>query len=177
MLDALIAGTTDAVSVKDRDGRYLLINPSAAAINGAAIENLLGKTDHDLWAAEIAELARQSDIEVMDSGEAHYYERIVPRGDGTRIYWTTKDPLRDADGVIRGVISVSQDITRIKRAEAEIKEGAERLEIALRAGQLGIWQVDLQTFQAKVSDIGRQHFGFTPSEPVALATILNVNSP
>lgn len=172
MLDALIAGTTDAVSVKDRDGRYLLINPSAAAINGAAIENLLGKTDHDLWAAEIAELARQSDIEVMDSGEAHYYERIVPRGDGTRIYWTTKDPLRDADGVIRGVISVSQDITRIKRAEAEIKEGAERLEIALRAGQLGIWQVDLQTFQAKVSDIGRQHFGFTPSEPVALATIL-----
>ena len=172
MLDALVMGTTDAVSVKDRDGRYLLVNPSSAAINSNAIEELLGKTDHDLWAPEIAELARQSDLEVMEGGDAHYYERAVTREGAARVYWTTKDPLRDAAGAITGVISVSQDITRIKRAEAEIKESAERLEVALRAGQLGIWQVDLLTFHAQVSDIGRRHFAFTPNEPVALANIL-----
>ena len=172
MLDALIRGTTDAVTVKDREGRYLLVNPAAAAINNKIPEALLGKTDSELWPAEIAEGARQSDLEVMESGEAHYYERPAPGKDGTRVYWTTKDPLRDAEGAVIGVIGVSQDITRLKRVESDLQDSAERLEVALRAGQLGSWQVDLQTMQALVSDIGRRHFAFTPDEPVALETIL-----
>ena len=45
LLRAIIHGTDDAIFIKDREGRYLIINPAGAAMLGPAPEHIVGHTD------------------------------------------------------------------------------------------------------------------------------------
>jgi PAS domain-containing protein len=45
LLDTVINGTSDAIFVKDTEGRYLLANPVIGAFLGQSVESVIGKTD------------------------------------------------------------------------------------------------------------------------------------
>jgi PAS domain S-box-containing protein len=49
LLQAVVAGTSDAVYVKDRDGRYLMYNEAAERISGKCAEDVLGRDDNSLF--------------------------------------------------------------------------------------------------------------------------------
>ena len=46
-------GTTDAVFVKDLQGRYLMMNSAGAGFLGRSVEEVLGKNDAELFTPEI----------------------------------------------------------------------------------------------------------------------------
>ncbi len=48
MMRAIIEGTTDAVFVKDRQGKYLLLNEATSHFVGKPINEILGRDDRDL---------------------------------------------------------------------------------------------------------------------------------
>lgn len=84
-------------------------------------EQLIGKTDYDMPWAEQAELYRQADRAVIESGQARInIEEPQTRPDGT-VGWlrTSKMPLYDASGNITGVLGVFEDITERKLADVE----------------------------------------------------------
>ena len=55
LLRAVIEGTTDAVFVKDCDGRYVLVNEAAARLIGRPVDEVLGRDDTELLEATDAE--------------------------------------------------------------------------------------------------------------------------
>lgn len=119
LLSAVAEATTDAFYVKDRQGRYLLLNQSAANLMGRSIEDALGLNDLDLFSLEDGGRLQKADRLVMDSGDTHVLEETLTADSITRTYHTIKSPYRDSQGEIIGLIGISRDITERKRAEAK----------------------------------------------------------
>jgi PAS domain S-box-containing protein len=117
LLRAVIEGTSDAVFVKDRQGRYLMINTAGARFLGKTVAEVLGKQDTELFSAETARAIVEGDRRIMASGEVQTFEDVGTAAGVTRTYLSTKGPYRDAQGNIRGVIGISRDISERKRAE------------------------------------------------------------
>jgi PAS domain S-box-containing protein len=117
LLRAVTEGTTDAVYVKDRLGRYLMINTAGARFLGKTVAEVLGKRDTELFSAETARAIVEGDRRIMATGEVQTYEDLATAAGVTRTYLSTKGPYRDAQGDILGVIGISRDISERKRAE------------------------------------------------------------
>jgi PAS domain S-box-containing protein len=136
MLRTLIDNLPDFIYVKDREGRFLVVNPATARIMGApSPELMLGKTDFDFHAASLAHGYHADDQTVMASGQpmVNRQETTVDP-DGTVIdVLTTKVPLRDSSDSVVGIIGLGRDITVRVKSEAEIRNAREMAEAANRA--------------------------------------------
>ncbi len=107
---------------KNRDSVFLGCNRRFAEHNGVATPaEVVSKTDADMPWAEFADLYRADDRRVMTTGTPKLnYEEPVPLPDGTEGWIrTSKIPLHDETGVVIAVLGMYEDITPIKRAEAE----------------------------------------------------------
>ncbi|MFO1195278.1 MAG: ATP-binding protein, partial [Rhodoferax sp.] len=116
---------------KDRSLRYLGCNPLFARDAGVANPaELVGQDDHALvWRAN-AEAYRLDDEAVMTTGQPKLaYEEPQTTPDGSTIWLrTSKVPLRDGAGSVIGVLGVYDDITDIKRNQAELTSYRDHLE-------------------------------------------------
>ena len=130
-LHALLDGMPDCAWLKDTEGRFLAINSSDARAHGHTVAELIGKTALDVLPAEIANALMAEDRAAMAEPGATRVERAALLGEG----WLEiiRVPMRDADGVVQGLVSISRDITARKEAERALiaaKEAAERASAA-----------------------------------------------
>jgi PAS domain S-box-containing protein len=125
-LRAVIDGTSDAVFVKDLDGRYLLFNEAASAFVGKPIEEVLGRDDKALFDKAGAAQIMAADKEVISSGATITNEETATSAGKTRTYQATKAPYRDENGVVIGVIGISRDISERTQVEATLRESEAR---------------------------------------------------
>lgn len=132
LFDFLLANTPDQVYFKDREGRFLRISRAVAEyLNVDDPREVIGRTDFDFWNEETASAAAADERRVMESGEplVGNVERLVyPSG---RVAWdyTTKMPLRDAQGEIIGICGINKDFTRVMEMEEALREERNRLRI------------------------------------------------
>jgi PAS domain S-box-containing protein len=122
LLRSVMDGITDAVFVKDRDGRYLLMNPAGASFLGRTVADVIGRQDDELFSPETARRIREEDQKVLTTGEPKTFEEAATVGEVTRTFLTTKAPYRDARGNLLGLIGIAVDVTdRIRAREQEAK--------------------------------------------------------
>ncbi|MDB5308579.1 MAG: hybrid sensor histidine kinase/response regulator [Gemmataceae bacterium] len=129
LLTAVTEGTTDAVYVKDRDGKYLLFNETAAQFVGRTVKEVLGKDDTALWGPADARRVMDQASSVMESGRAETTEEVLTAAGVTRTYLATQTPYRDDGGDVIGIIGVARDITERRRLAAERDELLARLQL------------------------------------------------
>jgi PAS domain S-box-containing protein len=127
LLQAVTDNTTAVIYVKDLQGRYLMVNRSFVGVFGFRRENVIGKTDHDIFPKAMAAAFRDMDARVAAAGQALVEEEVAPHADGTHHpYVSVKSPLRDRNGQVCGVFGISTDVTDTKRAEQALHESEER---------------------------------------------------
>jgi diguanylate cyclase (GGDEF)-like protein/PAS domain S-box-containing protein len=130
MLRAIAANLPDLIFVKDAESRFLLANQGTADAMGVATEvELLGKTDFDFYAKEIAAGYFADEQKVIRSGQPLVSQQ-EPRQDVSgraKCLLTTKVPLLDAAGRAVGTIGIGRDITKMKDVEAELKRTRDEL--------------------------------------------------
>ena len=107
------------ISAADENGRFLFVNAYQAALAGADPTAMVGQDVDALFGEEYGARSRALDRKVFRSGEAlpSYEEAIVDRAGKSRVFLTTKSPLRDHSNAVIGVLTSSLDITEHKRAE------------------------------------------------------------
>ncbi len=164
LVEAFLKSTPDLVYVKDRDGRYLLINESVEKLMGHTSADVLGKDDTDIFPPELAQALLTNDRLILASGQSHTFEE-TPIVDGMqRSYSSTKAPLRDAQGAIIGILGISRDLTEIKKAEAELQRSEARWQFAIEGARDGIWDWDLATGQVFYSRQWKAMLGYKDHE-------------
>lgn len=122
MLQSVLDTIPVRVFWKDTDLNYLGCNRQFARDSGfGSPESVVGKSDHDMGWKDRAELYRADDRAVIGSGAPKLnYEEQLTTGDGKQIWLlTSKIPLKDNQGTIRGVLGTYEDITSRKLAEQE----------------------------------------------------------
>jgi len=122
LFKAVLEGTTDVIAVKDREGRYLLINPAGCRNLKSARDEILGKTDLDFLTEDTAASVMQADAAIVRSGETRTFEQVASVDDQTWTFLSTKAPYKSATGEVLGVIAISRDITERKRMEEGMAE-------------------------------------------------------
>ena len=121
LLRAVTEGTTDAVFVKDRAGRYLLFNEAAGRFVGRPPAEVIGKDDAELFDSASARRVMERDQRVMASGQATTEEEQLTAAGVSRTYLATKAPYRNAAGDVVGMIGISRDITDRKQVEEAVR--------------------------------------------------------
>jgi len=137
ILKYLLANVPQAIFWKDRQRRFLGCNQKFLAHTGLTDQDqLLGKTDHDIWdSREEADFFRLMDERVMESGVPILdIEEPLRRPDGRQTFiLTSKVPIRDDTGEVTGLLGIYVDITERKRIEIELQRAKEAADAALRA--------------------------------------------
>ena len=120
MLRTLIDNLPDIIFIKDAQSRFAIVNMACAQQLGASRpEDVLGKSDADFVAADLAAQYRADEQALMQSGKpVHKEEPTQHRGTG-EMHWsfTSKIPIKHEDGRIIGLIGIARDITEHKRVE------------------------------------------------------------
>ncbi|HKZ16501.1 MAG TPA: PAS domain S-box protein, partial [Geobacteraceae bacterium] len=119
-LRSLIDSIPDLIFYKDRSSVYLGCNRAFEEFAGKREAEITGKTDLDLFSADMADLFRTMDSMMLDAGTAHRNEEWVVYPDGRRFLLDTlKTPFFDEQGNTLGIIGASRDITDQRRAEED----------------------------------------------------------
>ena len=122
LLRTLIDNMPDNIFVKDIESRFVVANIAVAHFMGATTpDELLGKTDFDFYPQELAARYYADDQKVIQSGQplVSREEPAVDAAGSRKWYSTTKVPLRDSRGKIVGLVGISRDITKRRRAEED----------------------------------------------------------
>ncbi len=124
-LTTIIKELPGSVYWKDKDGVYLGCNSFSKEemrkIQLIHYDNVIGKTDYDLFSPKTAEQYRQHDLEVIVTGVPIVKEEYVDLPNGEqRVQLSHKKPFRDEQGTIVGIIGNTVDITYLKRIETEL---------------------------------------------------------
>ncbi len=122
LLKAVADGTTDAVFVKDWEGRYLFFNEAASRFVGKPVEAVLGRDDTELFDADSARRTMERDRRTMTTGRVETEEETLTAAGVTRTFLVTKGPYRDETGLVAGVIGISRDISERKRTELAVRD-------------------------------------------------------
>ncbi|AKM78264.1 TPA: PAS domain S-box protein [Candidatus Wolfebacteria bacterium] len=122
----ILDSVPDIIWMKDVNGVYLSVNEAYLSRIGKQREEIIGKTDLDLWPKEFADKYRADDKKVTESGLQKRMEETAPDLNGN-IIWveTIKIPVYDDAGLLRGIAGVARDITEQK----QIREALEKQEL------------------------------------------------
>ncbi|MEA5449578.1 PAS domain S-box protein [Leptolyngbya sp. CCNP1308] len=114
--------TVFAKNIQD-DYRYELINPNCDRILGFSHHMGLGKNDHDLLPAPLADHYRRQDQEIIAQGQTvENSEAITQPYTGETIYIRSlKVPLFDDDGQPTYLLGIGEDISERQRQEAALR--------------------------------------------------------
>ena len=140
----IIDALPEPLNAKDLEGRFLAANPATARqVNAPDVAALIGKTDFDFFAQDVAEGFRADEERVLTTGEPETIEQALIREDGSRAWLSTlKSPLRDSSGTIVGLLTHNRDMTERKRLEDEIAESRRRLNDAMEHMMDGLVMFD-----------------------------------
>ena len=120
MLNSVIEGTTDAVYVKDCDGRFLLVNGAACKMFGKSAEEILGRDDRTLFAPVTADLGMAYDLRIMAARKVESCEDELILATGEHILiQKTAGPVFDGQGNLIGIFGISRDVTNQKRSDED----------------------------------------------------------
>jgi PAS domain S-box-containing protein len=126
-LQSILDNTSAVIYMKDRAGRYLLINRQYETLFHRTREQMLGKTDYDIFPQAAADAFRVNDLRALESEMPLEFEEQAPQDDGLHDYLSIKFRLLDAAGQPYAVCGISTDITERKRAVEELKRTAAEL--------------------------------------------------
>lgn len=137
-LDRYFTSSLDLLCIADVHGRFIRLNPEWEKVLGYRLSDLEGQSFIDLVHPDDREGTLGIVEKLKGQDEVLNFENRYRCSDGSYrwIEWRSK-PHGET------IYAVARDITDRKQADEEIREIAERLELATRAGNVGIWHLDV----------------------------------
>jgi two-component system sensor histidine kinase/response regulator len=133
ILNSLLLHAPDFIYVKNKDSKFIIANEKLAKTVGArSWKELIGKTDHDYYPKDLANIFRLDELDVLNSGIPLLNK--IGRGlnaKGKEIWVSSsKIPIKDEKRGVVGIVGIGRDITAQKLHEKELVKKSENLQEA-----------------------------------------------
>jgi PAS domain S-box-containing protein len=128
LLETVLENSAASIYAKRKDGRYIYLNHEMEALCNVVREQVLGKSDFEVFPKEIAQQWRANDLKAMTTGELVVAEETIDSPRGERLVLSKKVPLTSSNGVVEGICGISADITDLRRTELALREAVAKLE-------------------------------------------------
>lgn len=172
LLRTLIDHLPDMIYVKDLEGRKTLTNRADCENMGYHSENeALGKSDFNVYPAEIAAKFHADDQSVFQTGQpvVNSEEVFIDAQGRQRWLLTSKLPLHNERGQIIGLIGVSHDITGRRQMETASRESLRKYQDLVESISDWYWEINtdgrLVYSNPRIKDI----LGYDPGQVVGKA--------
>lgn len=130
-ISSILRYTPAVVYIKDRRGRYSLVNSRFVELFHLAGEDVMGRTDEELLPAPVAAQFKKNDRQVLKEGRSLQAQEQIAQEDGVHTYLSVKFPIYDEDGAPSGVCGIATDVTAVKKAQDQLR----RLSAGIMANQ------------------------------------------
>lgn len=130
MLDSLLSFMPDHIYFKDTKSHFIALGQTMKNWFGAkSIEEVLGKTDFDLFTKEHAQKAYDDEQRIIETGRPLLSKKEKETWEDGRVTWvsTSKAPIRDSNGTIVGTMGISRDITQQKLSDERLHEASKAI--------------------------------------------------
>jgi PAS domain S-box-containing protein len=127
LLKTVLDATPDFVFLQDTDSVYRSANKSFCDMVSRQEEEIIGKTDFDLFPKSRAEKYFGEDQDILESGNPLFMECKISGREGTKWLHIVKIPVYEADGKMRGLLCSGRDITELKRVQEQLAQ-AQKME-------------------------------------------------
>jgi len=123
LLRTVIDLIPDSIYMKDSNYKKIIANKGDAEHCGVKdVDEIIGKSDYDLYPKEIADVYTEDDKKVIENGEEIINrEEQLPGEEKNRWVLTTKIPLKNDNNEITGLVGIGRDITEFKEQESQLK--------------------------------------------------------
>jgi PAS domain S-box-containing protein len=128
LMQAVLDHSISCIYVKDRDLKYLFVNKHALHVFGFAEDEVIGRTDEELFPAPYAMISKVSDLKVLEQGMTTKEELVAELRTGNRDFYTIKTPLVSSNGTIYALCGIAMDISKQKTAQRQLNAYLEKLE-------------------------------------------------
>lgn len=169
-LSIVLNAIPDAVYVKDRNHRFLLVNEADARHHGfSSPQEMVGKTDFDLHPLEFAQKYWEEEERMFATGETILNDERQVNDFSTgkkRKIWVSanKAPLYDEKKKIVGMVGVSRDITERKEMEEALRASEREKDLILNALQDQVTYYDSDLRIVWVNRAVFDNFGLVPKD-------------
>ena len=129
-LESIVENIPHMIFVKDASElRFVRFNKAGEELLGHTRQNLIGKSDYELFPKEEADFFTGADRDVLRNREVLDIpeEPILTKGKGLRSLHTKKIPIFDENHQPIYLLGISEDITERKRAEHQLQRSFELL--------------------------------------------------
>lgn len=148
--------------VKDAAGSYRFVNRRFLERFGLQLEQVLGRSDAQLFPARLAAALAAHDAEVLASRAPVQSEQNLRTLEGERYSVVVKFPLLDGEGGVAGIGGIATDISERKRTEQALHEQRALLAEAQKVAGLGCWEWDPASGRLTWSDELYRMYGVAP---------------
>jgi PAS domain S-box-containing protein len=168
-LRAIIYNAPYTISLKDRDGRFILTNRAFENWYGRSPGELIGEKVSIVIQEGLVEAHEAQDAEVLRTAKTIQREHEVPLADGRmHTILVTKFPVHGTDGEAVGVGTINVDITDLKAAETLVSRFGRMVEGSLNE----IYVFDSETLRFMQVNYGaRSNLGYSIEELAQLTPV------
>lgn len=168
-LETVIENLPAVFFIKDEGGRHLLVNRRFEEAVGIRKNEVLGRTDRELFSAEVADQLDHTDTVVLATREASTYEERLPHPDGqVHEYLTTKVPLFNEHTQAFNLLGIAIDITELKQLQHELSGARDRAEQLARAKSVFLANMSHEIRTPMNAVLGFAKMGLRDSESESL---------
>lgn len=170
LLGPAFTHTSVGLAIADRVGHFIEANSAFLDIVGRSFGELSRETIDSITHVE-DRADNRACIDALYSGESPdcQLEKRYVRPDGTAVWVRNSlSPLRDENGEPVYTICISENIDARRRAEEASVQARETLEMATRAADLGVWDVDVRSGAMTWSPRCRELFGVSMDVPLTM---------
>jgi len=177
LLESLFDNIPDTVYFKDRESRFIKVNPPMTRIADLVSGDLIGKSDFDLFPndRDHAQQAYKDEQQIIHT-EMPVVNKLEKEvwADGT-IKWmdTTKMPSRDHWGRVVGTMGISRDVTKLKNTQDMLDAERSKLEAIIEHALAGIFVKDIEGRYLTINSSHTRYLGAESASDVVGKTIFD----
>jgi PAS domain S-box-containing protein len=123
---SFIDSAHDWISIKDLEGRYVIVNPVIAHAFHRTPDEFVGRRPEDILPNDLAQTIKRHDQEVLRDNDYHTYEEQVEIDGHVHHFQTVRFPLFDYEGTITGTCTIMRDTSRERQLRDQLVQ-AEKL--------------------------------------------------